>query len=371
MNPVPLPQDFRPYEWAPSSADVAARHGLRREQVLRFDQNTPPLPGVPQVPLAASFARLNEYPDGTFRELREAAASYSGVEPEQIVVGAGADELIAVCASTFLGCRPPRGGLPAHVRPLPDRIAARGRRGRHRARRRRPDLGLQPEQPHRRAARSRRDRHARTRASPGRRRRRRGVLGVRRRHLRATRRRAAEPDRAANALEGVRLRGAAGRLRGRSSGDGRRARAAAAAGQRLGAGGNDRGSRATRATPRRRGDRRRTRARARGPRCRRPRLSGEPRQLRLVAHGRVTRRAPRGGRDSSSGSSQRESGSHCGGHPRTTSCSKLSARPAARRRGERHSSRARAARPRSASCSTSTAPATPASQPGSAFSITC
>ena len=102
MNPVPLPQDFRPYEWAPSSADVAARHGLRREQVLRFDQNTPPLPGVPQVPLAASFARLNEYPDGTFRELREAAASYSGVEPEQIVVGAGADELIAVCASTFL-----------------------------------------------------------------------------------------------------------------------------------------------------------------------------------------------------------------------------------------------------------------------------
>jgi len=102
MRPVPLTQDYRPYQWAPSSADVAARHGLRPEQVLRFDQNTPPLPGVPQVPLAASFARLNEYPDGTFRELREAAAAYSGVEPEQIVVGAGADELISVCAGTFL-----------------------------------------------------------------------------------------------------------------------------------------------------------------------------------------------------------------------------------------------------------------------------
>ena len=36
---------------------------------------------MPQVPLAESFARLNEYPDGTFRELREAAASYSGVAP--------------------------------------------------------------------------------------------------------------------------------------------------------------------------------------------------------------------------------------------------------------------------------------------------
>ena len=57
---------------------------------------------MPQVPLAQSFARLNEYPDGTFRELREAAASYSDVDPEQIVVGAGADELIAICAGTFL-----------------------------------------------------------------------------------------------------------------------------------------------------------------------------------------------------------------------------------------------------------------------------
>ena len=56
------------------ATEVAARHGLRPEQVLRFDQNTPPLPGVPQVPLAESFARLNEYPDGTYRELREAAA---------------------------------------------------------------------------------------------------------------------------------------------------------------------------------------------------------------------------------------------------------------------------------------------------------
>ena len=102
MTATPLPADYRPYEWAPSSADVAARHGLRPEQVLRFDQNTPPLPGVPQVPLAESFARLNEYPDGTFRELREAAAAYAGVSPDQVVPGAGADELIHLCARTFL-----------------------------------------------------------------------------------------------------------------------------------------------------------------------------------------------------------------------------------------------------------------------------
>ena len=95
MTPVatPLPAGFRPYAWARSSVEVAARRGLRPEQILRFDQNTPPLPGVPRIPLAPSFARLNEYPDGTYAELREAAASYCGVDSSQIVVGAGADEL--------------------------------------------------------------------------------------------------------------------------------------------------------------------------------------------------------------------------------------------------------------------------------------
>src|ERR687897_2553922 len=102
MIPAALPDGFRPYAWSPSSAEVAARHGLRPEAILRFDQNTPPVPGVPQVPLAQSFARLQEYPDGTYAELRAAAAAYCGVEPEQVVPGAGADELILLSARTFL-----------------------------------------------------------------------------------------------------------------------------------------------------------------------------------------------------------------------------------------------------------------------------
>jgi histidinol-phosphate aminotransferase len=102
MSAVALPESFRPYAWSPSSAEVAARHGLRPEEILRFDQNTPPVPGVPQVPLAESFARLQEYPDGTYAELRAAAAAYCGVDPEQIVPGAGADELILLCARAFL-----------------------------------------------------------------------------------------------------------------------------------------------------------------------------------------------------------------------------------------------------------------------------
>ncbi len=108
-SPMPLGEGFAPYAWAASVAEVAARHGLDPVEVLKFDQNTPPLPGVAQVPLAESFATLNQYPSGAYRELREAAASYVSGEAagsigwEQIVVGAGADDLILLCARTFLG----------------------------------------------------------------------------------------------------------------------------------------------------------------------------------------------------------------------------------------------------------------------------
>jgi histidinol-phosphate aminotransferase len=103
MNARLLPEGFAPYVWSAPVDEVAARHGLRPAEVIRFDQNVPPLPGVPQVPLGESFARLNDYPEGTYRELREAAAAYAGVEPDQIVIGAGADGLIGLAARTFLG----------------------------------------------------------------------------------------------------------------------------------------------------------------------------------------------------------------------------------------------------------------------------
>lgn len=99
----PVAEGFAPYRWAASVDEVARRHGLDPAAVLKFDQNTPPLPGVPQVPLAESMARLNEYPEGTYRELREAAAAYAGVGADNVVVGAGADDLILLVARTFLG----------------------------------------------------------------------------------------------------------------------------------------------------------------------------------------------------------------------------------------------------------------------------
>lgn len=100
---LPLDPGFAPYAWTDPPDVVAARHGVRPELVLRYDQNTPALPGVPQIPLAESMARLHEYPDGGYRELTAAAAQYAAVRAENVVVGAGADDLILLCARIFLG----------------------------------------------------------------------------------------------------------------------------------------------------------------------------------------------------------------------------------------------------------------------------
>ena len=39
-----LAPEFQAYQWAPPTDEVAALAGIDRSQVLRFDQNTPPLP---------------------------------------------------------------------------------------------------------------------------------------------------------------------------------------------------------------------------------------------------------------------------------------------------------------------------------------
>ena len=53
-EPTTLPDGFRPYVWAPPLEEQAAARGLSPAQVIRFDANVPPLPGVPQVALTQS-----------------------------------------------------------------------------------------------------------------------------------------------------------------------------------------------------------------------------------------------------------------------------------------------------------------------------
>jgi histidinol-phosphate aminotransferase len=92
------------YRWQPTTAEIAARYGLRPSEVVRFDHNTSPLPTDWAPAIVAPMTRhLNEYPGASYLPLREAIARYVSAEPENIVPGAGIDEMILLIARAFGG----------------------------------------------------------------------------------------------------------------------------------------------------------------------------------------------------------------------------------------------------------------------------
>ena len=100
-----LAEEFTPYAWAPSTEELARRAGLDPVEIVRFDGNVPalPLPSSRPGALAAALAEVNTYPHGGYTELEAGIAAYAGVDPENIVLGAGADDLILLCARAFAG----------------------------------------------------------------------------------------------------------------------------------------------------------------------------------------------------------------------------------------------------------------------------
>jgi imidazoleglycerol phosphate dehydratase HisB/histidinol-phosphate/aromatic aminotransferase/cobyric acid decarboxylase-like protein len=100
-----LPTAFAAYRWAPSTEELARRLGLDPLDIVRFDGNVPAWPAASARPatVAAALARVNEYAHGGYPELLRAIADYAGVGPENVVLGAGADDLILLCARTFAG----------------------------------------------------------------------------------------------------------------------------------------------------------------------------------------------------------------------------------------------------------------------------
>ncbi len=100
-----LPPSFTPYGWTMSTAEAARIAGVEPWEVLRFDGNTPPSPPPYARPetVAAALEEVQRYPHGGFPTLLDAIAAYAGVGVEQIVLGAGADDLILLCARSFAG----------------------------------------------------------------------------------------------------------------------------------------------------------------------------------------------------------------------------------------------------------------------------
>ncbi len=119
MSPTPvtstLPTQPAGYAWEATDEEVSARFGVPVADVLRFDLNTSPTPPALVADLLATGAfetPLSEYPPSDYRRLIEAAARVYGVGTDELLVGAGADEILDLLGKAFL---PPGGAaiLPA------------------------------------------------------------------------------------------------------------------------------------------------------------------------------------------------------------------------------------------------------------------
>ncbi len=109
MSPTPVtfhaPNAPASYSWEATNEEVAARYGVPIESIVRFDLNTSPTPPplVDRLLSAGRFdAPVSEYPPSDYYRLVRAAAARYGVGTDEILVGAGADEILDLVAKAFI-----------------------------------------------------------------------------------------------------------------------------------------------------------------------------------------------------------------------------------------------------------------------------
>ncbi len=109
MSPTPVtftsPVLPTAYAWEATNEQVAERYGVPIDSIIRFDLNTSPTPPalVDRLLAAGQFdTPLSEYPPSDYRRLTEAASARYGVGTDELLVGAGADEILDLVAKAFL-----------------------------------------------------------------------------------------------------------------------------------------------------------------------------------------------------------------------------------------------------------------------------
>lgn len=93
------------YAWEATDEQVSERFGVPLSAILRFDLNTSPAPPDLAVRVLRDgiYGRpISEYPPSDYRDLVSAAADAYGVAPDELLVGAGADEVLDLVAKAFL-----------------------------------------------------------------------------------------------------------------------------------------------------------------------------------------------------------------------------------------------------------------------------
>ena len=81
-----------------------------KRKVIKLNANEnpyPPAPGVRAALMAVDVDRMRSYPDPTAESLVHTLAEYYGVKDEQVFVGVGSDDVIAMCFLTFFNSEKP------------------------------------------------------------------------------------------------------------------------------------------------------------------------------------------------------------------------------------------------------------------------
>lgn len=95
-------QALKPYVPGKSIEEVKARY--HPEVITKLGSNENPLGASPRVieALSQTLPKVSLYPDGSSGALRQALADRFGLEPGQIMVGNGSDEVLLLIAAAFL-----------------------------------------------------------------------------------------------------------------------------------------------------------------------------------------------------------------------------------------------------------------------------
>jgi histidinol-phosphate aminotransferase len=95
---------LKSYEAVDPPEVLAARANMLESEIVKLDANESPYGPSPRVTAAMpGVPRMHLYPDPAQTNMRNAVAGYLGVEPQQVVIGNGSDEIIDLVFRTVLG----------------------------------------------------------------------------------------------------------------------------------------------------------------------------------------------------------------------------------------------------------------------------
>ena len=94
--------DIKTYEPVEPPERLAERAGIAADEIIKLDANENPYGASPKVSRALAGLPVHIYPDPLQERVREALAGYTGLDMEQIVAGAGSDELIDLLLRLFV-----------------------------------------------------------------------------------------------------------------------------------------------------------------------------------------------------------------------------------------------------------------------------